>query len=291
MKYLLIICILIIVFLLLKIIAMRISIKELTEDYSERAKLRSNTLLRVSSRDRRVRELASTMNKTLERLRDSYNKYENGDQEIKKAITNISHDLRTPLTAISGYLELAQRQEKTPEMEKYLSIIEGRTEHMKKLTEELFEYSVITGGEITEEKQDVNINRMLEDCIMNYYPALKAKGIEPEIEITEKKIVRNLYPSYVERIMNNLVSNALKYSDGDLEISLSDDGDLRVTNSSEKLKAVDVNKLFDRFFSVESGSRNSTGLGLSIVKIFAERMDLRLNAAYESGKISIIIGF
>lgn len=291
MKYLLIICLIIIVFLAMKIIAMRLSLKEMREDYEERAKIHTNTLLTVQSRDRRIRELASTMNVTLTKLRDSYNKYENGDQEIKKAITNISHDLRTPLTAISGYLELAQRQEKTPEMEKYLSIIEGRTEHMKKLTEELFEYSIMTGGEITEELQEVNVNRMLEDCIMNYYPSLKARGISPEIDITEEKIVRSLYPSYVERIMNNLVSNALKYSDGDLEIKLSDDGVLKVSNSSQKLSNVDVNKLFDRFFTVETGSRNSTGLGLSIVKLFAERMNLSLDATYENGKIAIEVGF
>lgn len=291
MKYLLIVCLIIILFLSMKIIAMRLSLKELKEGYEERARIHTNTLLTVSSRDRRVRELAVSMNKTLEKLRDSYNRYENGDQEIKKAITNISHDLRTPLTAISGYLELAQRQEKSPEMEKYLSVIEGRTEHMKKLTEELFEYSLMSGGEITEDKQEVNVNRMLEDCIMNYYPVLKARGINPEIYVTDEKIVRNLYPTYVERILNNLVSNALKYSDGDLEIRLSDEGILRVTNSSDKLSNVDVNKLFDRFFTVETGSRNSTGLGLSIVKLFTERMDLSLHATYENGKISIEVVF
>ena len=291
MKYLLIVCLIVIVFLVMKIIAMRLSLKEMREDYEERAKLHTNTLLTVQSRDRRIRELASTMNETLAQLRDSYNRYENGDQEIKKAITNISHDLRTPLTAISGYLELAKRQEKSPEVEKYLSIIEGRTEHMKKLTEELFEYSIMTGGEITEEKQDVNVGKMLEDCIMNYYPALKARGIEPVIDITEEKIVRQLYPTYAERIMNNLFSNALKYSDGDLEIALSADGRLKFANSAPNLSSVDVNKLFDRFFTVENARSSSTGLGLSIVKIFAERMNCSVHADYVDGRIIIEVGF
>lgn len=291
MKYLLIVCLIIILFLIMKIVAMRLSLKELKEDYREQSVIHTNTLLTVSSRDRRIRELASSMNETLVKLRDSYNRYENGDQEIKKAITNISHDLRTPLTAISGYLELAHRQEMTPEMEKYLSVIEGRTEHMKKLTEDLFEYSLISGGEVAEDKQEVNINRMLEDCIMNYYPSLKARGIKTKIDITDEKIVRSLYPTYVERIMNNLVSNALKYSDGDLEIMLSDEGVLRVSNSSEQLSNVEVNKLFDRFFTVETGNRNSAGLGLSIVKLFAERMDLSLSANYENGIITITLKF
>jgi signal transduction histidine kinase len=207
------------------------------------------------------------------------------------AITNISHDLRTPLTAISGYLELAQRQDCSPEMDKYLTIIKGRTEHMKKLTEELFEYSIVTGGEITEEKQDVNIGKLLEDCIMNYYPSLKARGIAPVIDITEEKIVRNLYPTYVERIINNLFSNALKYSSGDLEISLSDDGRLRFANSAPNLSSVDVSKLFDRFFTVENARSSSTGLGLSIVKIFAERMNCDVKADYIEGKIVIVVNF
>ena len=291
MKYLLIICLIVIIILIMKIIAMKLSIKELREGYEERADIHTNTVLTVSSRDKEILELAKTLNKTIVKLRDSYNRYEHGDQEIKSAITNISHDLRTPLTAISGYLELAQRQDSSPEMDKYLTIIKGRTEHMKKLTEELFEYSIVTGGEITEEKQDVNIGKLLEDCIMNYYPSLKARGIAPVIDITEEKIVRNLYPTYVERIINNLFSNALKYSSGDLEISLSDDGRLRFANSAPNLSSVDASKLFDRFFTVENARSSSTGLGLSIVKIFAERMDCGVKADYIEGKIVIVVDF
>lgn len=291
MKYLLIVSIVINVILGMKILAMRISIKELRIDFAERAELRSNTLLGVSSRDKQIRLLATSINDTLTKLRDAFNKYKLGDDEVKTAITNIAHDLRTPLTSILGYLELSERLDKSPEMEKYLDIIKDRAEHMKKLTEELFEYSVITGGEIREEKTKVNVNKALEDCIMSNYPALQSRGIEPVVEITETPIVRKLYPSYVERIMNNLVNNALKYSDGDLEVKLSDSGKLTVANSAQELSNVEVNKLFDRFFTVENARNNSTGLGLSIVKVFAERMNLDLSADYVDGKIVIEIDF
>lgn len=291
MKYLLIVSIVINVILGMKILAMRISIKELRIDFAERAELRSNTLLGVSSRDKQIRLLATSINDTLTKLRDAFNKYKLGDDEVKTAITNIAHDLRTPLTSILGYLELSERLDKSPEMDKYLDIIKDRAEHMKKLTEELFEYSVITGGEIREEKTKVNVNKALEDCIMSNYPALQSRGIEPVVEITETPIVRKLYPSYVERIMNNLVNNALKYSDGDLEVKLSDSGKLTVANSAQELSNVEVNKLFDRFFTVENARNNSTGLGLSIVKVFAERMNLDLSADYVDGKIVIEIDF
>ena len=150
MTYLLCLSVLVNILLIIRIIFIRYSIKQLRIEYDERATLRSNTLIRVSSIDPLIMALASSMNKTLKLLREAYNRYEHGDMEIKAAITNISHDIRTPLTAISGYLELAKKQDKSPELSKYLEIIEGRTEHMKKLTEELFEYSVITGGEITD---------------------------------------------------------------------------------------------------------------------------------------------
>ena len=291
MKYLLIISIIINVFLIMKILAMRISIRELRVDFAERATLRSNTLLGVSSRDKQIRLLAGTINETLAKLREAFNRYKQGDAEIKSAITNIAHDIRTPLTSICGYLELSDRLEKSPEMENYLSIIKDRTEYMKKLTEELFEYSVITGGEVVEEKTTVNVNKVLEDCIMNYYPSLQERGITPVVDITEMPITRVLYPSYVERIMNNLFSNALKYSDGDLEVTLSDSGKLTVANTAANLSMVDVEKMFDRFFTVENARNNSTGLGLSIVKIFAERMDLKVEAKYEDSKIRIEIDF
>ena len=105
-----------------------------------------------------------------------YMLYSRGDQELKTSIANISHDLRTPLTAMSGYLELLKEEEKSEAVEKYLSIIEERTNHMKKLTTEMFEYSVIVASDESElVLEDVDLNRMLEDCVMNYYAALSEK--------------------------------------------------------------------------------------------------------------------
>ncbi len=291
MKYILILSVAVNIFLFMKVTAMRLSLKELRCGFSERISLNSNKLLGVSSRDKEVRALTKALNEMLVALREAFHKYERGDAEIKAAITNIAHDLRTPLTAICGYLELGEKLEKSAELERYLSVIAQRAEHMKKLTEELFEYALISGGEVKEEEQDVCINAMLENAIMNYYPALLKRGIEPVVEICEAKVCRRLYPSYVERIVSNLLSNALKYSDGDLEIKLGEDGRLSVSNSSAELSAVDVSRLFDRFFTVESARNHSTGLGLSIVKLFAERMNCPLSAKYEQGKVTIEITF
>ena len=292
MIYLLIVSIVINIFLIVKIVIMRSSLRSLGNDFSERITLDSNALIGVTSRDKEVMKLTSSINKTLTDLRDSYHRYRLGDAELKTAVTNIAHDLRTPLTAICGYVELALKNDDINENKRYLKIIDERANHMKKLTEELFEYSVITGGEITEDKEDVNINRVLEDCVMNLYPAFESRGITPDVSICETTVMRELYPSYVERIFSNLLTNALKYSDGDLEVSLSEDGCVRIANTASALSTVSTEKLFDRFFTVETARNDqSHGLGLSIVKTFAERMNCPLSSNFEDGKLIIEIRF
>jgi signal transduction histidine kinase len=291
MKYLLMVSVVINILLIAKIVAMRLSVKEIASDFAHRADLQSNTLIGVSSRDKQIRTLAKEINETLVKLRDAFNRYRLGDAEVKTAITNITHDLRTPLTAISGYIELIEKSDDKEEKDRYFSIIKERVGHMKKLTDELFEYSIITAGEPTEEKQEVNVNKVLENSLMNFYPALKERGIEPEVNITEEVVVRTLYPSYTERIIGNLISNALKYSDGDLEVTLDEKGLFKIANSSKELSNVDVYRLFDRFYTVESARNYSTGLGLSIVRVLSQRMDLSLNAKYEEGRLVIEIGF
>ena len=291
MNYLLTISIIVNILLAIKILTLRKSVRDLGADFSAHATLDSNTLIGVTGRDRYICALASSINETITSLRDSYHKYRQGDAEIKTAITNIAHDLRTPLTAICGYLELSMKQDMSDDLRKNLTIIDERAQYMKGLTEELFEYSVITGGEITEELATVNVNRVLEDCVMNYYPALLERGIEPKVDITETKIERQLYPTYVERIFNNLISNALKYSDGDLEISLSDNGTVKIANSASSLSNVEIQKLFDRFFTVENARSHAGGLGLSIVKTFATRMNCPIEAKYNDGKLIIEIKF
>ena len=291
MKYILAVSIIANLVLFLKVMIMRKSVRELRTDFSAIKSLDSNTMLGVAGRDKEICALASELNDTLATLRDAYHKYRMGDAQVKTAITNIAHDLRTPLTAICGYLELSEKKEMSSELRQNLNIIGERASYMKKLTEELFEYSVITGGEVKEEKAPVNVGKVLEDCVMNYYPSLVERGIVPEVSITEQKIIRELYPSYVERIFNNLISNALKYSDGDLSIILDDDGNAVFSNTAASLSGVETEKLFDRFFTVETARKNAGGLGLSIVRTFADRMDLPLGASYRDGKLFIKISF
>lgn len=284
------ICIAVICILLLKIYMMKKSVREIRTDFGERGKLDSNSLIGVSSRDKDIRALTNDMNHVIVDLRKAFHKYKEGDREVRTAITNISHDIRTPLTAICGYLALMKKQEKSPEMERYLDIIDERAEHMKTLTEGLFSYSLILNSEDTVELEDVNLNKVLEDCIMEYYGALTERGIEPTVDITEKKIVRKLDKTHIDRAISNVISNAIKYSDGDFDIKLKDDGTMIFSNKASGITSVEAARLFDRFYTVETG-RNSTGLGLSIARTFVEKMGGEIGAEYKDGKLAIKIAF
>ena len=148
-------CILLIVvfFLITKIIFIEKSIDEIHTEFQERLSSDTNTLIDISSSDPHLRKLASEINIQLRLLRKERHRYQQGDLELKEAITNISHDLRTPLTAINGYLDLLEREEKSETVHCYLSQIQNRTDVLKNLTEELFRYSVVTSFQ--ELKQNV----------------------------------------------------------------------------------------------------------------------------------------
>lgn len=293
MEHLLLIIIgklLLIIFVLAtKVYFLRKSAQEIAEAFRDRLAADTNTLVDISTRDPYMRKLASDINIQLRLLRQQRHKYLSGDRELKEAVTNISHDLRTPLTAICGYLDLLEREENSEKTARYLSLIKNRVDAMKLLTEELFRYSVILSTEeLTVET--VHVNGVLEESIAAFYGVLTNRGIQPEIHITENRIDRQLNREALGRVFSNILNNALKYSDGDLEIFLHDDGEIIFSNTASRLNEVQVGKLFDRFFTVEA-ARNANGLGLSIAKTLVEQMGGFILAELENKKLNIRIQF
>ena len=279
----------VIVILAIKIRMMQKSMDEICSCLSEHLSSDTNQLITVSSSDKHVRHLASEIARQLTELRRQRRQYINGDRELKEAVTNISHDLRTPLTTICGYLELLEAEEMTDNTRRYVEQIANRTEALKALTEELFRYSVISSvSDLSYEK--VNVGRVLEDTLISFYGAFEQKNITPNISLPDSVIVRSLDKSALSRIFGNIISNAVKYSDGDFSVTMSDAGEIIFSNTASELSSVDVGKLFDRFYTVDS-ARKSTGLGLSIAKLLTERMGGSISAEYKGNMLSITLSF
>ena len=270
--------------------SLRHAMREIERELREKLDTDTNTTISVSSGDRSVRALAVSINRELRGLRAERRRLQNGDIALKEAVTNVSHDLRTPLTAICGYLDLLEQEPLSEKAVRYLSVIRERTDAMRTLTEELFRYSVIAGTCDELHTEPLCLNDILEQSLAGFYGTLSARGIVSRIEMPKERIVRTLDPNALRRIFDNILGNAAKYSDGDLYVKLSSDGAVMFENGAKELDAVQTAHLFDRFFTVNA-AKGGTGLGLSIAKMLTEKMNGSITAEYREGKLMVCIVF
>ena len=166
----------IIIALCVKIYLLKKSAREIASEFADRLKTDTNTLIYISSHDKDMRYLSDSINKQLKILRKEHLQYHQGNTELKNAITNISHDLRTPLTAIAGNLYMIGKTDDLSEIRGYIAVIAERTETMKQLTEELFRYSMIVSNESKEDTEEVFVNQVLAESISSFYPVLTEKA-------------------------------------------------------------------------------------------------------------------
>ena len=273
--------IIIITILVIKIHLLRKAADEISDAFSDRVTSDTNVLIDLSSRDRHMQGLADTINTELRKLQSDRQRYQQGDAELKNAVTNISHDLRTPLTAIWGYLDMLDKEKQSENTKRYVKIIRGRTEIMTQLTEELFRYSVFTSVSGGTPSEPVILNSVLEESISALYASLKESRITPSISMPDAKVRRMLNRNALSRIFENIISNAVKYSDGRITFA----------NHAEKLNEIQVGRLFDRFYTVETAASCSTGLGLSIARALTEQMGGSITAEYKHGMILVHVHF
>ena len=139
--------------------------------------------------------------------------------------------------------------------------------------------------------EPVILNRLLEDSLSALYALLKQNHITPEVTMPEKRISRMLNRNALCRVFENIISNAAKYSKGDLAITLDENGVITFSNYAPDLDEISTGRLFDRFYTVETASANSTGLGLSIARALTEQMGGEISAQYDSGMLTVRVAF
>ncbi|MDE6714775.1 MAG: HAMP domain-containing histidine kinase [Lachnospiraceae bacterium] len=219
-----------------------------------------------------------------EEFRTIQNMHEN---EYKELITNISHDLRTPLTVLKGYLQLLERCETDDEGRKYLSVCFRHTDELERRIRQFFEYSYWMNQEQEPQLEILNITNIVADIMTDFIPMFEDKGLTMRLE--QNTIYKGMAEEEMfRRVMQNLLKNCLQYSVGEVTVSITQDTDKPMSSlqndvSKDKIRIcvqnpiaedseLDVSKIFQRFY-VERKERNqSTGLGLSIVKLLVEKM-------------------
>ncbi|ASW12544.1 sensor histidine kinase [Lactobacillus delbrueckii subsp. lactis DSM 20072] len=199
------------------------------------------------------------------------------EQSKDELITNVSHDIRTPLTSIIGYLGLLKNGAVTSQedMLKYINIAYDKAEQMRSLANDLFEYTTLKSTKTKLNVTPINIKGMMEQVAAGFELEAEKKGIAFSVKARPDDLIVNADVEKLVRVYNNLISNALKYAAGASRINLvanlinHEQVELRVENNGEPIPKDKLKKIFDRFYRVES-SRNTktggTGLGLSIVQ-------------------------
>lgn len=239
-------------------------------------------------------ELLVCLNQLLELRQEERALYRRKEQELRRQIANVSHDLRTPLTSILGYLQLLEGDGLSPEKKaEYLTVIEGRARTLQTFIASFYDLSRIEGGELPLEREQVDLGRALSDQLAASYGQIEEAGLEMEVDIEEGLPPVWADSGAVTRIFSNLLTNALRHGTGALSVRLYREGNQIVSafsNRAEGLTEEDAAHVFERFYTADKmRTGQSTGLGLAIVKALAERMGHSAAARWEDGVFTLAV--
>jgi len=252
--------------------------------------------IKTKSVDKDVENLVENINLIFDSKQKVVAEKKKKEEELRASISNMSHDLRTPLTSIIGYLQMI-KSEKPSEADKkeYMDIVEKRTKSLQKLISSFYDLSRIEGNEYNFNYKKVNLSNVLCENIAIFYNDFINNNIEPVIEIEEgiKEIISD--EGAITRIFSNLIGNMIKHGGNYVKISLKQENDIIITEFTNKatgLTAENVDKLFNRFYTVDnSRSDRNTGLGLYITKVLVEKLGYNITAKLENENLKIKISW
>ena len=257
-------------------------VKDICRQLSFLMKHDSNMLITREMDFGGIGELADVLNEWLELKRREKKEYLKKEEMISDTYTNLSHDIRTPLTSLDGYFQLMETCEDQEEQRRYMKIIQERIGSLKEMLEELFTFTKLKNDSFHLEMSSCCINKILKDTIFSYYDEWTGRGIEPEIQITDKLLFMNGNEQGIQRIFQNIIKNGLDHGKDRIGIRLCRKEGmlcLKINNQTDHPEKIDISRVFERFYKSDGArSRTSSGLGLSIARELAVRMGGKMEA-------------
>ena len=247
--------------------------------------------LRISLSNKDIEKLAGTINEKNDLEQKTKIRMLQEKEQLKQSIANISHDIRTPLTSIQGYLALLKSCENKEEQEHFLSVIQAKADYLTELLQIFYDLSLIDREDFILETETLDINRMVTNCLIDKYNELKE--LSPIIKTEPAPVWISGNTVACKRIIENLISNAIRYSNDAIEIVIDANGVFTVKNTAPELKNTDVTMLFQKFYTADtSRSNGNTGLGLYIVKELLDKIEGGIKAVhYENNVLTIAVYF
>jgi signal transduction histidine kinase len=256
----------------------------------------TNMKINLQIKTKEINELAIQLNHLISYYKVEKIAISKAQHEFKEEITNISHDLRTPLTSISGYVQMLESGNVTADKEsEYYNIIRRRIETLVKMLDEFFEFTRIESDEYPLQLERINVSNVLVDVISMFYYDFLSKGEEPSIQIPSAPIYICADKDALKRIFQNLIKNYLNHGTGSIFISVKEEGNhvcISFKNYAPSIDNEEVEKLFKRFYTVDkSRVKKTTGLGLSIVKNLVTKLNGEIETYVEDSFLIINITF
>ena len=239
--------------------------------------------------NRQLTKLTSNINKCLKAEETLRLESVREEKKFKELIANISHDLRTPLTAVKGYQQLLERDGLTEVQKKKLKTAQKYSDELGNLIEQFFQYSYLLNAELKVNPERINLTNLVTECLAASVSVLEDKGIAVILEEAPPVFV-TADLELTTRIIQNLIRNCAVHSSGDVKVTISGTqrGKMVFENPVSSPENIDATRLFDRFYTGDKArSKASTGLGLSIVKLLSEQMGGEVSAALQGRQLSI----
>ncbi|SQC02245.1 sensor histidine kinase [Clostridium tetanomorphum] len=276
MIYLVLVLSILVVYLGFRTFYADMQIKSLINQLTDINENKTHSKLTIGLLNKKIEKLTLKINEIIQLKKQSEGSKIKLERDLRKTIANISHDLRTPLTSIIGYIQFLKLDNiSEAEKNEYVVIAEKRAKSLENLLNDFYELSLIESMDYELQSEKININRIVEEVVLGKYADFMNKGINPTVEIPKENVYILGDAKAFERIIENLLGNTVKYAKDRVSISLQVEKNktfIKVSNNVDNISKEDVQKVFDRFYMADK-TRNGkgTGLGLSIAKGLIEK--------------------
>ena len=241
-------------------------------------------------------KLAEEITRTLEDVRERKHELSEKEKLIADAYANLSHDIRTPLTSLDGYVQLLRDAATPEEQARYTAIIRERIETLKELLEDLFTFTKLNNGKYEPELEIISLRSVTAETVLSYYDVWKEAGVDPEIDLTEEVLPILGNELAVKRILQNITKNAMVHGHKSIFVTLRKrderTAEVVIANPVEHPEEIEISRVFEQFYTAARYHQQaSSGLGLAIAKEFTERMNGTIGASLDGNRFFVTITF
>ena len=292
-----VVLVLLVLFLMIRIFIIKGNVREIQKELKNTREEGYNRQMRVTLADRDLENLAAEINRNLDHQKKLKMETEQSRRQLEQSISDIAHDLRTPLTVVKGNLQMLESEDLSPKGREYLEISRKKSETLKSMVDEFFELSVLESDSKTVELCKLDLIGFLSEFVIENETLIREKNLTPIIYFPEKTIYVKANREMLSRVFGNLITNILKYAKDDFELSVSEDlvrdesgknsmVSVKLGNHIKDGEAIDVDRIFDRTYRADKArSTGSAGLGLYIAKLLVEKQKGTISARIEDSKL------